>query len=255
MALSDLGRLAEARRHLLHALELAPRHTNALVALGVAAERGRDSEEALDYLGRAVEQDPGNPDAQRNLGVVLANRGRYGEAEPHFRTAYALAPDDPLNVHGLAMALAELGGPERLQEADALYQRVITLDPDTSLAERARQARSALAQRSFRGTGRTERLDAVMYCLSALERFAGMSPERVRAIALEIAVLGRSGLDINNPETRYQLTNLPGDFSGLQLMALLYVAFKQIAPDVEAGFDLAREYEAALSLHRRRPQP
>jgi len=36
-----------------------------------------------------------------------------------------------------------------------------------------------------------------MYCVSALEKFEEMSPERVKAIALEIAILGRSGLDIN----------------------------------------------------------
>jgi hypothetical protein len=92
-----------------------------------------------------------------------------------------------------------------------------------------------------------------MYCVSALEKFEEMSPERVKAIALEIAMLGRGGLDINTPDTRYRLKNMEGDFSGLQLMSLMYVAFKQISPEADIQFDLAKEYESALSLHGRRP--
>ncbi|MHB8575618.1 MAG: hypothetical protein ACYDCQ_09830 [Dehalococcoidia bacterium] len=77
----------------------------------------------------------------------------------------------------------------------------------------------------------------------------------MKAIAFEIALLGRSGLDVNNPATRYRLSNLDGEFSGLQLMALMYVAFRQVAPEADIQFDLASEYETALSLHGHKPGP
>lgn len=252
-----VGQIDEARRHLLKALELAPQQTNTLVALGVAYQRGKDPDPdaALNYLIRAVNQDPTNPYAHRNLGAVLAKLGRYEEAESHFRSAYELMPNDQMNVHGLAIGLTELGGEDQLEEADELYKQVIGLNPQSELAELARQARTKLAQRSFREATGGVRPDAIMYCLSALEKFKEMSPERVKAIALEIGILGRSGIDVNNPDTRYHLKNMQGDFSGLQLMSLMYVAFKQISPESDIQFDLAKEYEAALRLHGHRPKP
>jgi tetratricopeptide (TPR) repeat protein len=255
MALSDLGQLDEARRYLLNALDLAPQHTNTLVALGLASDRGEDRDAALGYLRRAVEQDVENPYAQRSLGGVLAKLGRYAEAEPHLRAAYALTPNDQATAYGLALDLTELGGEARLRESNELYRHVIDLNPQSQVAELARQERSKLAQRSLRQASNGPRLDAVMYCLSALEQFEQLSPERVKAIALEIALLGRTGLDINNPATRYHLQNLQGDFTGLQLMSMLHVASKQIAPDADIAFDLANEYEAAINLHGRRPVP
>jgi hypothetical protein len=37
----------------------------------------------------------------------------------------------------------------------------------------------------------------------------------------ELAILGRSGLDINDPAKEYKLKNLPGEFSGLHLLAIM----------------------------------
>src|SRR5439155_1647349 len=51
-----------------------------------------------------------------------------------------------------------------------------------------------------------------------------------------------SGLDTNDPTQKYQLNTLPGNFSGLNLVCLMYVAFKSIAPEMDIGFDLAKEY-------------
>lgn len=57
---------------------------------------------------------------------------------------------------------------------------------------------------------------------------------------------------MNNPASRYTLKSLPGrDYSGLQLVSMLYVAFKQIDPNVDVGFDLAAEYNAALSFQKK----
>ena len=91
-----------------------------------------------------------------------------------------------------------------------------------------------------------------MYCLSAIEKFEKMSEEDVKRIGFEIAMKGRGGLDTNDPTPKYQLESLPGDFSGLNLVCYMYVAFQSIAPETDIGFDLSKEYAAAKSLHTER---
>jgi len=61
-------------------------------------------------------------------------------------------------------------------------------------------------------------------------------------------VLGSSGLDVNSPEPKYELKELPGKFSPLNLCAWMYVAFQQISPETNMGIDFSKEYTAALAL-------
>jgi hypothetical protein len=95
----------------------------------------------------------------------------------------------------------------------------------------------------------TPRPDAVMYCLSALEKFEKMPRAEVQRIAAETAMKGRTGLVTNDPAQKYELKSLPGNFSGLHLVCLMYVGFKSIAPEMDIGFDLSKEYAAARALH------
>ena len=98
---------------------------------------------------------------------------------------------------------------------------------------------------------KSKELASVMYLLSALERFEEMDDSRVREIAFEIALLGRSGLDYASSEQKYGLQSLPGEqFSGLQLMCLMYVGFKRVDPTVDTGMGLDEAYETALAMHR-----
>ena len=68
-------------------------------------------------------------------------------------------------------------------------------------------------------------------------------------VVTEITLLGRQGLDINDPEQKYELRTLPGSYSGLQLVSMMYVGMKRLQPAADTGFDLSKEYQAALSLH------
>ena len=62
-----------------------------------------------------------------------------------------------------------------------------------------------------------------------------MSQSQVQSIGIEIAILGQNGLDINEPEQKVSLRSLPGKFSGLHLCSIMYAAFKQFAPNENAG--------------------
>ena len=84
---------------------------------------------------------------------------------------------------------------------------------------------------------------AVWFLLDALKRYASMDVEQVRAIAFEIGMLGRSGLDYASAEKKYTLRTIPGEtFSGLHLMCLMHAGFKRIAPDLDSGMDLEEPF-------------
>ncbi len=85
-----------------------------------------------------------------------------------------------------------------------------------------------------------------MFIAGALQTFEKVGPEKRKEIASEIALLGRAGLDINDAAPKYQLKSLPGNFTGLHLVAMMYTAFRQMDPTLDAGADFSVEYEAAL---------
>jgi Flp pilus assembly protein TadD len=249
LAESDQGDLDAAVRHLTRATEIDPNDANALIGLGVVQRRVGDTDAAARSLERAVEVEPRNGHAHRNLGAVLGSAGRDQEAERHLREAVRLLPNDQQALYGLACLLEQSGDREKIIEADGLYKQAVALDPHSEIAEMARRALSGLAERDFHGkSGVPVRMDAVMYCLGGLRTFSTMSQADVQAVAFEIGMLGAQGLDIDSPTSKYTLRSLPGTFSGLHLMSLMYVGFKEIAPNQDIGFDLTSEYALAQQM-------
>lgn len=97
----------------------------------------------------------------------------------------------------------------------------------------------------------TKEMASVMYCLSALQRFDKLSREEIRQIVNEVALMGASGIDYTSSEQKYSLNSIPDEqFSGLQLLCLMYVGFKDVDPTVDLGIDLSQPYETALKLHQ-----
>ena len=251
MAYSDIGELDRAIAHLSRLLELQPDDINGRVALGVALMRKGDQQAGLQALEQAAGQAPDNPWAQRNFGRSLFLLGRPADALSPLRKAVEIAPDDVLAWHGLAEALEAT---EAYDEADNAYRRVIEIDEYSRTAEMAQEGRSRIAGHIFRSvTPNMPRMDAVMYCLGAMEHFETLLPDQVQKIGFEIALLGAGGIDLNDPTPKYTLRSMPGNFSGLHLLSLEYVAFKQFAPAQDIGIDLSQEYQAALALHRDHP--
>ena len=246
MALSDLDELPAAIETLEAAVAVAPRSVNAQVALAVALTRAGETARAIPLLETAVESEPDNPWAHRNLGTCLLQSGRADEALPHFESVIALAPADAVAHLGLAQAHEALGQAEL---ADAEYRRTLELDEYGPGAEPAREGLSRLAKSTFRERlPGGLRMDAVMYLLDALTTFRGMAKKEVERVTFEIGALGRTGIDVNDPERQYTLKSLPGERSGLHIVCIMYAGMKTIAPEADAGFDLAAEYQAAMSL-------
>ena len=91
---------------------------------------------------------------------------------------------------------------------------------------------------------------AIFYFLDAFKRFDAMTPEQVRDVAFEIALLGRNGLDYASPDEKYELRSVPDrKFSGLHLMCLMYAGFKRVAPEHDVQMDLNDSFLTALQMH------
>ncbi len=91
---------------------------------------------------------------------------------------------------------------------------------------------------------------SVFYFLDAFKRFDAMTPEQIRNVAFEIALLGRNGLDYASPDEKYELRSIPDrKFSGLHLMCLMYASFKRAAPEHDVGMDLNEPFLTALQLY------
>lgn len=251
MMLSDQRKLTDAAELLGRFVSLVPDSSNGWTALGVAESRNGNVQGAKTALSQALEIDPQNAYALRNLGALLVNESPE-EALPILAQAASLMPQDQAALYGHAQCLLQLG---RTDEVDPILVKAIELSPLSDIAELARSARTSIAHKSMRSSvGGGARPDAVMYCLDGLRKFRDLGKTKTGAIVFEIAMLGRSGLDINDPAKKYTLRSLPGSFSGLQLVSLMYTGIQIIDPNADAGIDLSQEFAAAQALDQQRKE-
>lgn len=100
--------------------------------------------------------------------------------------------------------------------------------------------------------GKNLNMAVAMYMVGALEYFKGMPTEKVKDIAYEIAMLGRTGI---SPEKKgYKLNKIPGTtFTGYRLLAYYYVSWAIALPEVlnDLQMPFEKEYELAKTLRDR----
>lgn len=244
MALSDLNLLDEAIAALKYLTQLQPNNPRAWNALGVAYSRNNDIAAAETALSTSLDLDPDDGYAYRNLGALVAKRSQK-EGLPLLKRAAELMPEDQAAQYGYGLALLVTGDSAT---ADVIFKKTVDLNPLTQIAEFARSKRSKLAHETMRfAVDDNPRMDAVMYCLAALELFE-KQPELRKSVTFEIAMLGRQGLDINDPTQKYTLKSLTGSFSGLQLVSYMYVGLRHLAPEMDPGIDLSREFKQAKQM-------
>jgi tetratricopeptide (TPR) repeat protein len=210
-----------------------------------------EHDKAIEPLQKAVEADPKDGYARRNLGALLLGLSQYEQALEHLRIARKALPQDVQTLFGLASVLEEIEGETNLEEADELYQVVIQMAPGSKTAGLAKAARTRIGHKHMREkSGGGLRPDVMMYMAGALKTFKELGPQKTQQLTLEIALKGQNGLDINDPEQKYTLKSLPGKFSGMHLVSMMYAGFKAIDPTMDAGIDLSAEYEAAKAIQR-----
>ena len=160
MACHRDGRFEEAESLYRQYFEHAPGHAAALHLFGVLAHQTKRPAMAIEFIGRAVDLEPGvwayhsnlgnalsaagqvdaaiasyrvaielKPDAidpRVNLGNALKRSGRLDEAEAEYRTALRHAPDQPAVHNNLGVLYRAQG---RLEDAVQAYRRALALRP------------------------------------------------------------------------------------------------------------------------------
>ncbi|QEX22744.1 hypothetical protein FRZ61_26760 [Hypericibacter adhaerens] len=205
------GRPAETAAICRARLAADPADFEAWHLLGVARTMLGETRPAIEALTRAVELRPDHAEANRNLGALLAQGKRFGEAIPHLEVAHQAAPDSREAIIYLARALRESGQPERSagflepylashpQDAEAWYQLALALAGIHRPAEAIGAAQRALAikpdhveaERALAGIHFNERDYAA--AIAAWRRVAALrprDPESHRGLAKTLAVDG-----------------------------------------------------------------
>lgn len=161
VALHQRGQLAQAQQRYRQILLQHPLHHQTLHLLGVIAAQQQNYSEAADLIGkaitvysgdanyyinhgnacrslgqldaakasydRAVELQPGNPQAQASLGAVFQGMGRLDDAIARYNMALKLKPDLFEALYNGAVALQAAHRP---REALARYERALAMHPE-----------------------------------------------------------------------------------------------------------------------------
>ena len=120
---------------------------------------------------------------------------------------------------------------------------------DALSAEDVDVANADFALKHQDGANPAETMMMSMYMLGAMEYFDTLDPQEVHRIALEIAMVGVTGI---HPEKKYSIKSIPDkEFGGYELLAYYYVSWARAIPDKldDLGLPFSKAYESALQLY------
>ena len=123
------------------------------------------------------------------------------------------------------------------------------LADDALSAEDVDVANADFALKHQDGANPAETMMMSMYMLGAMEYFDTLDPHDVHRIALEIAMVGVTGI---HPEKKYSIKSIPDkEFGGYQLLAYYYVSWARAIPDKleHLGLPFSKAYESALQMY------
>ena len=185
-ALARQRRFSEAAAYYLRAAKIDPAVESMTLQLANEMEQRGQQTDALELYRRYARNHPGEAAVQERVGMILLERGRFGQAVEALEKAVA-ADSSAANRAALAQAYAHAGDAERgvrqLREA-------VNADPE-SAALRVRYANGLLALRQFE--------QAAQQYLAAVER----KPDTID---------GWNGLAF----TMFQLENYPAALKALE---------------------------------------
>ena len=110
-------------------------------------------------------------------------------------------------------------------------------------------ANADFALRHQDGADPTETMMMSMYMLGAMEYFDTLEPQDVHRIALEIAMVGVTGI---SPKGKYSIKSIPDkEFGGYQFLAYYYVSWARAIPEKleHLGLPFSKAYESALQMY------
>jgi len=123
-----LGQYGIAIDELKQMVATQPNSTMLLSKLGEAYRLSGDKTNAIAYYQKAAELSPKQLGPTLMLAYILSTSGHTQEAVTRYQQALATAPDDPLILNNLAVALAKTDG--TLNEGMKHAQRALAKDPN-----------------------------------------------------------------------------------------------------------------------------
>ena len=123
------------------------------------------------------------------------------------------------------------------------------LAEDALSEEDADVANAQFALNHQDGADPTETMMMSMYMLGAMEYFDTLEPHDVHRIAVEIAMVGVTGI---NPKKKYSIKSIPDkEFGGYQFLAWYYVSWARAIPEkLDAlGLPFSKAYESAMQMY------
>jgi len=239
MAHSELNELKSAGKMLKQCISIDPNYSNAYVALGMVYFKKEENRDAEHYFERALIVEPENPYANKNLGSLYAEQDKIEKAIDCYTKALKYIPNDFQLHYGIGLAFKL---DSNNQQAQLHFEKVIEIAPNSPIADKAKKEINELAQ----VVTKPIRKEIVAFCKNALKLFDELGVEKMQKIVAEIAILGNSGLKY---EKKYSIESLTGSFTGLELVAYMYVGLQEIAPNEDSGVDFSAEYQEALNTY------
>lgn len=90
------GRIEEAVRHFIAALQIKPTYADVHCNLGMALVANGNYHEAIRHYREALRIKPYSADIHKDIGTLLTTKGKVKEAIDHYSTALRINPDDEL---------------------------------------------------------------------------------------------------------------------------------------------------------------
>jgi protein O-GlcNAc transferase len=112
-------------------LRAEPENCDGLHLLGLCYHARNQYEEALVWLEKAIETQPGEAMFHTNAGLVILAMGELEGAADKFETALRIDPMHSEAYNNLALVRERQG---RLMEASLLFEKAIALNPQSALA-------------------------------------------------------------------------------------------------------------------------
>ena len=144
--LEQLGDIRSAEKQFKKVLDKTPDHAVVLNYLGyMLAERGTRLNEALEYIERALAQDPHNGAYRDSLGWVYFKLNKLDLAEKNLIQAFEVDDSDPTILEHLGDLYVKLGDKSK---ALTYYKKSVSWAEDHEESEKVRAKLIALEKRS-----------------------------------------------------------------------------------------------------------
>jgi protein O-GlcNAc transferase len=121
------GNLAEAEKLYRQIMDADPGLFGPRYYLGLLRLQQGRNDEAIQFLGDALQISPNDPGALMNHGMALRTAGRAAEALASFDRILATQPSMPDALYNRGVALADL---QRFEEAVEAYDRALVVQPE-----------------------------------------------------------------------------------------------------------------------------